>query len=211
VVGVSDLDPDRFTQMTFPAQFGEASGLYLIGTFSDGNYRELGQPIENEFSGIWFVDMVEANEVGEEPDIIVNEVYDVGLSLPELPDTGYTYEGWVALDNGDTLSTGKFRFPEFQDYDNSHATPGAIINFPGEDFLVNPPEGVEFPVNLLQGGVAFVTLEPNPDNDLSRPSNFRVLEKNLLEVQLRVRSQSEPMANVAVTTFPRVNAYFVTR
>ncbi|MFH2056640.1 MAG: hypothetical protein ABIJ61_11825 [bacterium] len=213
IVAFSLLDPARFTKLTFPVGFGDAVGYYLIGTFSDGNYREQGQDVENEVSGIWFINMVSSTE--EEVDsavFVVSEDYESGLDLPVLPDTGFSYEGWVVLNNGDTLSTGKFYLPGFQDYDNSHAITGPIPNFPGEDFLINAPTGVaQYPPDLLSGGKALITLEPNPDNDLARPSNFIVLEKALITSQLKVRVQSEPMANVAVLTFPRVDVNFSSR
>ena len=211
VIASSSLDPDRFTKLTFPVSFGEVAGYYLIGTFSDGNYREEGQDVENETAGIWFL-IIASEEVEDDDVITVYEAYGLGLGLPVLPDTGYSYEGWVALDNGDTLSTGKFLLPNFQDYDNSHAASGPIPNFPGEDFLINPPEGVsEYPPNLLAGGKVLITLEPNPDNDLDRPSNFVVLEKTLITSELRVRDQSEPMANVAVLSFPKIDVVFRSR
>ena len=217
IVGFSLLDRNRFTKMTFPVSFGEAVGHYLIGTFSDGNYREMGQEVENELAGLWFIFMEETGEevvVDENDDssIVVTELYYGGLDLPVLPDTGFSYEGWVILNNGDTLSTGKFYLPGFQDYSNVHSLTGPIPNFPGEDFLANPPAGVsEFPPNLLGGGEVLVTLEPNPDNDLNRPSNFIVLQKALITSELRVRKESEPMANVAVLTFPRVDVQVTKR
>jgi hypothetical protein len=213
VIASSPLDPNRSTKLRFPVGFGEAGGFYMIGTFSDGNYREEEQEIENETAGIWFLEMIRSEESGEGSEVTVNEEYGVGLSLPVLPDTGYSYEGWIALDNGDTLSTGKFLFPNFQDYDNSHAAPGPIPNFPGEDFLLNPPAGVaEYPPNLLGGGTALITLEPNPDNDLLRPSNLVVLQKALITSTLRVRNASEEqMANVAVLSFPRLDVVFSSR
>lgn len=203
VIAVSPIDPTQFTQMAFPADFSEGSGRFCIGTFSDGHYFETGQPKSNEYSGLWFVALSSITFQG-----VVTENYDAGLDLPELPDTGYSYEGWVALDNGDTLSTGKFYYPMFQDYFNGHCLYGAIPNFPGEDFLKNPPEGTTFPVNVLVGGQAFVSLEPNPDNDLNRPSNFIVLRGNLPITDSNVRNTSYAMANVAALEFPRVNVYF---
>jgi len=215
VVAYSVLDPNRYTTMEFPVSFGEATGYYVIGTFSDGNNVELEQDIRNEESGIWFIELLLSEQVPNPADttkLLVNEEYGPGLKLPVLPDTGFLYEGWVELSNGDTISTGKFYLPGFQDYDNEHCTYGAIPNFPGEDFLLNPPAGVtDFPPDLLNGGKAVITLEPNPDNDLARPSNFVVLEKELITSELRVRTQSEPMSNVAVLSFPKVNVSFSSR
>lgn len=201
VVAFSVIDPEQFTIMQFPVSFEEASGLYVIGTFSDGRYDRVGDEIDNEFAGIWFMEYV------YDPDTQL-ETYASGLKLPTLPDTGYNYEGWVALASGDTLSTGKFFFPDFQDYDNSFAAPGGIPNVPGEDFLQNAPPGLDFPLDLLQGGETFITVEPNPDNDLSRPSNLVVLRRNLPVVSSSVRNNSNQMANIAEATFPVIEVRF---
>lgn len=206
VVAVSPIDPSQFTALRFPADFSEAAGEFTIGTFSDGRWDALGQPKSNEYSGIWFLNLVRSTVNG-----VVYETYTQGLELPELPDTGYSYEGWVGLANGDTLSTGKFLFPGFQDYSNTHMKAGTIPNFPGEDFLTDPPDDLHFPVSLLVGGSAFVTIEPNPDNDQNRPSNLLVLSGDLPVTDYKVRNGSYPMANVAAVEFPKVNVYFLKR
>ncbi|MCK4857108.1 MAG: hypothetical protein KAT58_03990 [candidate division Zixibacteria bacterium] len=207
VVASSPIVPDRFTLMRFPAEFTEAEGYFTIGTFSDGHYKEIGDSITNEYSGIWFLELSWSADASGTP---VYEEYATGLTLPVLPDTGYLYEGWIKLNNGDTLSTGKFYLPEFQDYDNSHMLDGAIPNFPGEDFLANPPDGMQFPINILVGGQAFISIEPNPDNDLDQPSNLIVLRGNLPVADGEVRNSSFPMENIAALQFPRVNVYFLT-
>jgi hypothetical protein len=204
VVAVDAINRSEFSVLKFPADFSEGAGQFAVGTFSDGHYQETGDPISNEFSGIWFIELIK-NTIGD--DIV--ETMNPGLSLPALPDTGYTYEGWVLLDNGDTLSTGKFLFPEFQDYDNRYMAAGAIPNYPGEDFLQNAPPGLDFPISLLEGGTSIISIEPNPDNDLSRPSNLIVLRGSLPVVTGVVRAGSYPMANVAAVQFPTVNVFFM--
>lgn len=203
VVASSPIDPTQFTVLRFPADFSEGSGMFTIGTFSDGRWTSMGQPRSNEQSGIWFMDF-ESNVISGD----TVETYSRGLELPELPDTGYTYEGWVLLNSGDTLSTGKFLFANFQDYANPYMKSGTIPNFPGEDFLINPPAGVTFPVNLLVGGHAIISIEPNPDNDLQKPSNFIVLRGALPVTAAVVRNGTYTMANVAAVQFPKVNVYF---
>ena len=67
--------------------------------------------------------------------------------------------GWH-LNGGDTVSTGKFYYPDYLDYDNEHCDLRSIPNFPGEDFLLNRPDWIpEDPMaaDITRGGVAFIT------------------------------------------------------
>jgi hypothetical protein len=206
IVALGAIDPTQFTILRFPADFSADTGVFTVATFSDGRAEDLGQSDTNEYAGIWFLTYTSRTD-----NSIFYEDFERGLVLPDLPDTGYSYEGWVALNNGDTISTGKFLFRDFQDYDNKYCDLGAIPNFPGEDFLRNPPSGFEFPLYVLtpEGGHALITIEPNPDNDLSRPSNLVVLRGNLPVRDFNVvRNGSYPMANVAALQFPKVNVFF---
>jgi hypothetical protein len=206
VIAMSGLDPDRATLLTFHRNFPSAVNRFVIATFSDGHYKKLGQPRSNERYGIWFVDLT--NQGGTRDTI---ETFARGLFLPALPDTGYLYEGWVALNGGDTVSTGKFFSPEYIDYDNSHCVDGTIPNFPGEDFLINRPANVpaeRWPLDILRGGSVFVTLEPNPDNDVSRPSPFIIVSGNLPMVEAKARGTSSDMGLVTDRTLPKVLATF---
>jgi len=201
--------------MRFPAMFGTGTeGKFSIGTYSDGNWYAKGEPDKSgERHGLWFLTLTTGS--GEST---ADELYAQGLFLPVLPDTGYLYEGWVALASGDTLSTGKFYFPDYQDYNADYSLLGATPNFPGEDFLTNRPDRIpedRWPPDMMSGGVAFVTVEPVPDNDLQRPSKFVVLQGNL---PVRAASNSSdarktafPMGNEAALTFPRVEAVIYQR
>ena len=84
-----------------------------------------------------------------------------GLFLPTLP-AGWKYEGW-AVTGGTPLTTGKFTDPA--DADESAPYSGSMAGppFPGEDYLMNAPSGMTFPLNLA-GGNAVLTIEPDPDN-----------------------------------------------
>lgn len=119
-----------------------AKGKYILSTPTDGNSSS------NENSGIWWVDP--NNGPGR------------GLELPELPE-GWKYEGWAIIDEV-PVSTGKFRSVVAPDESDKYSeTTSAGYDFPGEDFLVNAPSGLSFPVNLSGRSVA-VTVEPDPDN-----------------------------------------------
>lgn len=214
VVAQSSIIRDITTFMRFPVNFdGIPTGTFAIATFSDGYWKQLGEttPASERF-GLWFLHLYPGPSTAE-----WQERYGVGVTLPVLPDTGYSYEGWVALEGGDTVSTGKFFFPDYVDYDNSHCELRAIPNFPGEDFLLNRPENVpaeRWPLDIARGGVAFITVEPSPDNDLLRPSNLVVLRGNLpkrTSPYNDIRRTNFPIGSVAGVTFPKVEAVFKTR
>jgi hypothetical protein len=120
--------------------FSSSSGVYTITTPTD--------TVDNDLSGIWFVN-------SESPP-------EAGLNLPVLHN-GWTYEGLV----NDTISTGKFTDPgaadEFSGF--SGATPG--FPFPGEDFLLNPPPGLTFPLDLANAKVEIVLNYEGAGNLLS--------------------------------------------
>lgn len=216
VVAEAAIIPDVSTIMRFPATFGTSTeGNFVIGTFSDGNWFEEGDDRSTERHGLWFIKL--STGTGDD---VGNETYEKGLTLPVLPSTGYLYEGWAALASGDTLSTGKFYFPDFQDYSAEHSLLQATPNFPGEDFI-NPdtrPEWVpedRWPPDMMSGGQAFVTVEPVPDNDPRRPSNLIVLLGNLPvrapTNSADARKTNFPMGNQAALTFPRVEAVIFQR
>ncbi len=208
IIAMSGIDPELSTLMTFHRDFPSTQNRFCVGTFSDGNYKILGQSRTNERYGIWFMEFVRGAGTSD-----TIETYSQGLFLPTLPDKGYLYEGWVALDRGDTVSTGKFYSPEYIDYDNSHCADGTVPNFPGEDFIrpnSQPPNvpASHWPLDVISSGAVFVTLEPNPDNDLTRPSPLILLMAHLPNDTLRARSTSFDMGLVTTRTLPKIKVTF---
>jgi hypothetical protein len=126
--------------------FSTAAGKYLLATPTDGG------SMDNEQSGIWFMDNSGANPTN-------------GLTLPTLP-SGWIYEGWVVI-NGVPLSTGTFLRTTGADNNAATSTFKGTANngpaFPGEDFLRNAPSGLSFPADL-KGKTVVVSIEPVPDN-----------------------------------------------
>ncbi len=120
--------------------FAEAAGGYFLATPTDG-------PDSDERSGIWFLDPA----LGPGP----------SLTLPVLPE-GWAYEGW-AVSNGTPITTGTFT--SVSGADDAAPYSGDLDGppFPGEDFLVNAPSDLMFPLDLA-GGVAVISVEPVPDN-----------------------------------------------
>lgn len=84
-----------------------------------------------------------------------------GLGLATLPD-GWEYEGWVVID-GQPVTTGRFLEINAVDFAAPFSGPMPGPPYPGEDFLENAPDGLTFPTDLA-GGVAVISIEPEPDD-----------------------------------------------
>lgn len=122
--------------------YSGAMGNYILATPTD-------DAINNEKSGIWFLDVSGGSPVK-------------GLNLPDLPN-GWEYEGWVVID-GVPVTTGKFINTETaDDFDGFSETINNGPPFPGEDYLLNAPSGLNFPIDL-SGRTAVISIEPVPDN-----------------------------------------------
>lgn len=115
-------------------------GSFGIGTPTDG-------PDTNENSGVWFVDFAAPPAAS--------------LNLPTLPD-GWAYEGWAVI-GGQPLSTGRFLDPTMADDFGGYSGEMAGPPVPGEDFLVNAPDGFSFPLDL-RGHTIVISVEPSPDD-----------------------------------------------
>jgi hypothetical protein len=120
--------------------FEDAAGTYILATPTDGMDT-------NEKSGVWFLNP----DAGPGP----------ALTLPVLP-AGWKYEGWAVI-NDTPVTIGKFTTSSGADEaaPYSGAMPGPP--FPGEDFLMNAPSGLTFPLDL-SGQKIVITIEPEPDN-----------------------------------------------
>ena len=73
----------------------------------------------------------------------------------------------MATDDDDPFS-GSMSLPDV------NATDGF---FPGEDFLMNAPSGLTFPVDIA-GGTAVISVEPHPDNS-PNPFTLKPLVHNI--------------------------------
>jgi len=138
-------------QSALGSDFMEASGVYILATPTDG-------PDTNETSGIWFLDLSSGSP-------------EAGLDLPPLP-VGWTYEGWTVID-GMAISTGRFSAAGPADLSAVYSGPEGGPPFPGEDFLINAPDGLDFPVEL-GGAIAVISVEPSPD-DATAPFTLKPL------------------------------------
>jgi hypothetical protein len=127
------------------------AGGYILATPSDGAGN-------NENSGIWYLDP----NGGPGP----------SLTLPDLSETAWVYEGWIVL-NDIAVTTGRFNtsseFDSFDGYSGDQGYPP----FPGEDFIKNAPSGLNFPTDF-SGGKAVISIEPRIDNS-PEPFQFKPL------------------------------------
>ena len=139
-----------------PAALGEdftgASGQFVLATPTT-------TADDDELSGIWFIDIVDGAATQ-------------GLSLPELP-AGWIYEGWAVIE-GQPVSTGRFtNAGAADDFDGFSGTEASGPGFPGEDFILNAPGGLDFPT-VLTGSTVVISVEPR-DDDSPAPFAFKPL------------------------------------
>lgn len=120
--------------------FSTSSGSYILATPTNGMDND-------ENSGVWFLDPAAGPGAA--------------LDLPTLP-AGWEYEGWAVID-GTPVSTGRFTDLAAADSDDSFSGTMSGPPFPGEDFLMNAPAGLSFPVDL-SGATMVISVEPSPDN-----------------------------------------------
>ena len=121
--------------------FAEAAGTFVLATPTNGDNS-------NELSGIWFLALP-----GPTP----------SLELPQLP-AGWNYEGWAVID-GVPVTSGTFLDVAAADDSAPYSGPEPGPAFPGEDYLVNAPDGVTFPADL-SGATIIISVEPDPDDSL---------------------------------------------
>ncbi len=121
------------------ADFSSASGQYILATPTDGD-----GPPENERSGVWWTVIPRAPS----------------LFLPELGE-GWEYEMWQVID-GQNVTGGKFIDTFAPDQAAPFSGPEEAPPLVGEDYLINAPDGLTFPVDL-RGTEVFISVEPLPD------------------------------------------------
>lgn len=143
-------------------------GLYLPelpeGWLYEGFVDIEGQPVTTgKFWDPWDIDM--AAPYSGPADMNTADIFDV------------MFDEYVSVvvqgENGVELFTGEEGWKLFQKDGLSldlffHGPPE-----PGEDYMLNPPPGLEFPVDL-SGEPIYVTIEPDPDNS-PEPFNLRTL------------------------------------
>lgn len=163
------VDGEADLSVGHPAALGDdltdASGQFILATPTT-------ESADDELYGAWFIDIVDGAPVA-------------GLDLPELPEE-WVYEGWVVID-GQAVSTGRFTDPGApDDFDGFGGDDSPAPPFPGEDFIQNAPEGLEFPANLADSTVV-ISIEP-ADDDSPAPFTLKPL---LAEVPIDAEAMDE--------------------
>ncbi|WP_304143699.1 hypothetical protein [Ignavibacterium album] len=134
----------RFTKGAANLWISENADKYSIARAKYSLDTPTDNPAANDFSGLWFVDSLDAGTPA------------AGLDFPVLYG-GWIYEGWIQV-NGNYLSTGRFSNPAATDLFNGFSGASAGYPFPGEDFLNNAPSGFTFPLDL-RGAKVLISLE----------------------------------------------------
>lgn len=167
---------DGVANLTVPISttIADASGSLRVFTPTDG-------PGTNETSGFWFMDLD-------------------GAATLSLPDTtgALVYETFVEI-GGQAVPVGHFeRGDQVDDANQFSSDQVDAPERPGEDLLMNAPEGLTFPTDL-SGARVTISLEGR-SNDFVTRSQLIVLEAFLpagLTADMIV-----PLENVAAGTFP---------
>jgi len=171
VDGVADLTIDH------PAAIG-TDFLSAAGTVEVVAPTADGAP-GTETVGVWFF----ADGAGS-------------LTLPELPE-GWVYEGWAVFD-GIPVTTGRFTDPNMADDFNGFSGDGSGPETPGEDFIRNAPEGLEFPRSAA-GATVVISVEP-ADDDSPAPFVLKPLTGEIPDPVERLTSH--PLGNTGDETYP---------
>lgn len=158
------------------ADFSEIEGAFVLATPSDDS-----ENASNNENGIWWFKPGEPSMAG--------------LNLPDLP-AGWKYEGWIVSD-GIPLSTGIFTDVSAADASSVFSGSDGTPNYPGEDFITNAPEGLNFPLDL-RSKTAVISIEPYPDNN-SSPFTLKPL---VATINNDTAPTTQTMTNNVLGSFP---------
>ncbi len=161
--------------------FANADGTFFLRTPTD---EPDGMNNGNDENGVWF------GTPGAPPT--------PNLNVPSLA-PGWVYEGWVVVDGVGPISTGQFANASVQMGDDaapfsSDLYPSPPV--PGEDFFLNAPVGVDFPLDV-RGRTVVVSVEPFPDNS---PAPFAI--KPLVGVAGQETAPSSHGLSLNAASFP---------
>lgn len=159
--------------------FTSASGSFILATPSTAITTDNDQ-------GIWFLSAASGSA-------------QASLKLPALP-KGWVYEGWVVV-NGKPVTTGRFTNPALADSDGAGPGAGPLSGppFPGQDYIN--------PALKLPGGMAVISVEPEPDNS---PDPFLI--KPLVNTNIPGATGGEnnhPLSNRGSAVLPSGSAVLV--
>ncbi len=134
--------------------FSNIAGKFILATPTTAT-------MDDELSGLWFLDLTSGSPM-------------TSLDLPMLP-AGWKYEGWAVI-SGTPVTSGTFSMVDDYDDDDPYSGSAGGPPFPGEDYVMNAPNGLTFPTDL-SGATMVVSIEPDPDNSPA-PFAFKPLVGN---------------------------------
>lgn len=161
--------------MGFEVDYSARTGTFMLVSPSDGGGLTGVDSADgtSPFGGLWFIGK---SWNSPEP----------GLNLESLAPDGWKYEGWYMHPTVGFISMGRFTDPVKTDesenyFDSALVDLVNLWHFPGEDFMINAPAGLTFPIDLVapDGAMTFVTLEPEPDNSPEPFLTFNLFCKDL--------------------------------
>lgn len=155
------------------SSFAGAAGSFILVTPTTSM-------IDEDFDqGIWYADPTVADGPGPT------------LTLPVLP-AGWAYEGWVVV-GGQPISTGRFLMADEADSDGAGPTagPDGFPPLPGQDFID--------PAVVLTGGMAVISVEPQPDDS---PAPFTLKPLVDMNIESVAPPTQQAMTNNAAGSSP---------
>ena len=164
----------------------KASGEYFLGTPSYSKDSDLP-------GGVWF-----AKPAGTD-----FSKQDESLILGKAP-KGFVYEGWI-FHRDKFISTGRFRSPAGDDDFSGHSGFKRYPDYPGEDFLINEPEGLDFEFLVdLTDGESRVMVSLEPDIEGEDPTGDEPFQLQFLQAEIPETAETYTLydLDIDLSSFP---------
>ncbi|MHB0975622.1 MAG: hypothetical protein ACYC1U_00325 [Candidatus Aquicultorales bacterium] len=148
---------ENMFELSFPVDYANNKGSFIMATPTDPNVAEN--------HGVWFMRLSDGGQSR-------------GLNIPDAPE-GWMYGAWIKQGDNPPIKIGKFSSPSSMDDFDGYSGDGPSPDFPGEDFINNPPDDYVFPLDV-RGSQVWVTLEPDPSVS-QEPFPITIFERTVSE------------------------------